>query len=532
MGITLIPYGQLEDGKFGIKLSDATGVPIASVIEVFTTLPSVVDPSNFDGRMAFDTTAQTLYVFKAGTPEWFPLEGIPAAIGAVGGVPPTVPTPPDGFLFYDTDTEIMFVWDGTSWRPIGGRFAGRFVQQQYISSGFAGPGGDTFSLGTIPVFSEFVEIFLDGVRQLPNPGGDYNVIGSSVVFPFPVPVGVVVFTRTLESTVLESPALLQNAQCIRANYVNQAAGITDFDTGAPGLDPSCTMVFKNGAMLAGDGNDYILVSADTTINAIVKTAATAAQVTTAIPHGAAVGDAVTITGAAEPEYTGNFTINAIVTTTVFEITVVVTAPASATQASPSVPISYSPPLVNDVVSLNIATVLNDDIIIVSFQRIITAPSTGEANTASNLGVGVGLFSAKAGDDLRFNSIIGGDGILIIDGGGGTVSITADAISTFESRVGINSSIYIMGITESYIGVRDTSSVVTIDVSTVPSGTTGSGRRLIVTDESGGAGINSIQIIHGGAMFSGVPSPFIINVAYGSVTIVYDGNDWYVVSKTF
>jgi hypothetical protein len=532
MAVTLIPYGQLADGKFGIKLSDSTGDPIAAVIEVFTTLPSVGDLANFDGRMAFDTTAQTLYVFLAGTPEWFPLEGIPAEVGAVAGSPPTVPVPADGFLFYDTDTEVMFVWDGTDWRPIGGRFAARYVEQTTISSGFAGVGGDTFSLGTTPVYSEFVEVFLDGIRQVPNPGGDYNIIGSSIVFPAPIPISVVVYTRSLVSTVLNDPSILPNAQCIRATYSNQAAGITDFDIGAAGLDPSCTMVFKNGSLLSGGGIDYIMISGDTTINAINKVAATTGRVTTAAAHGAAVGDVVTITGAAESEYTGNFTINTITSTTEFEITILITAPVVATLASGSIPISYSPPMVNDSISLNTPTILNDDIVIISFQRIIVAPSSGEANTVTNLGSGVGLFSTKTGVDLRFSSLSGGNGILVTDVGSGTVSISADGVSTFEARVGINSSVYNLGITESMIGVRDTSSVVTIDLSAVPAGTSGSGRKVIVTDESGGAGINNIQIAHAGATFNGAPSPLLINVGYGSVTIIYDGNDWTISSKTF
>jgi hypothetical protein len=411
---------------------------------------------------------------------------------------------------------------------MGGRFAARYVEQQTASSGFAGPGGDSFSLGTTPVYSEFVEVFLDGIRQSQNPGGDYNIIGSAVVFPVPIPIGVEVYTRTLESTVLEDPAILQNAQCITAIYDNQPAGITDFDIGAAGVDPSCTMVFKNGAFLAGGGVDYNISTVDTTINAIIKTAATTAQVTTLNAHGAATGDVVTITGCNEPEFNGNFTIGLVVSTTVFEIPVVITAPASCSGTL----VSYSPPMVNDEVILNVSTLLNDDITIMTFQRIIVAPSSGEANTASNLGVGIGIFSTKTGIDLRFKSITGGSGVLVTDSGGGTITITADALQTFESRVGINASVYNLGTTDSYIGVRDTSSVVTIDVSTVPGGTSGSGRRVVVQDESGGAGTNNIQVAHAGVTFSGVPSPLLIDVDFGSVTIVYDGNDWHVVSKTF
>lgn len=532
MAIQLIPYGLLEGGRYGIKLDDVTGKPLVAAVEILPTLPSPADPSNFDGRVIYAVDAQLLYVYLDATIEWFPLEGIPADVGAVGGTPPAVPVPSSGALFFDTDTEVAFVWDGSAWQPMGGRFAGRFVEQKYTSTGAAGPGGDSFSLGTIPVYSEFVEVFLDGVRQIPNPGGAYNVIGSAAVFAAPVPIGVEVYTRTLESTVLEDPALLQNAQCITANYDAQAAGLTDFDVGAAGIDPACTMVFRNGILLVGGGVDYSISTADTTINAIIKTAATTAQVTTAFSNGAATGDNITITGCAEPEFNGTFTIGTIVGPTVFEIPVVVTAPASATQAEISVPISYSPPTTNDVVVLNVPTVLNDSIVIMTFQRIIVAPASGEANTASNLGTGVGLFSTKTGVDLRFKSLAGGSGILVTDSGGGTVSISADTLQTYESRVGINSSVYNLGTTDSYIGVRDTSSVVTIDVSTVPAGTSGSGRRVVIADESGGAGVNNIQIAHAARTFGGAPSPLLIDTNNGAVTIVYDGTNWHVTSKTF
>lgn len=529
MAITLIPYGLLADGKYGIKLADdATGDPIVAAVEVLDTLPSAADPDNFAGRTVFAKDAQLPYVFLDDTIEWFPLEGIPAEVGAVAGNPPTVPVPPTGGLFYDTDTEVSFVWDGAIWQPMGGRFAARYVEQYTPSStGVAGPGGDSFSLGTTPVYSEFVEVYLDGVRQN-ELAGDYSVIGSSVFFPTPVAAGVRVSTRTLESTVLEDPAILQNAQCIRTIYDNQAAGITDFDIGAAGVDPECTMVFRNGSFLVGGGVEYTVSSANTTITGIVKTAVTTAQVTTLAAHGASSGDTTTITGCNEPEYNGTFTIGAIISPTIFEITVSITAPASCSGAL----VYYSPPMVNDEVILNVGTSLNDDITIMTFQRIIVAPATGEANTASNLGSGVGLFSTKTGIDLRFKSISGGNGVLVTDTGSGLVTITADALQTYESRVGINTSVYNLGTTDSYIGVRDTSSVVTIDLSTVPAGTSGSGRRLVVTDESGGAGTNNIQIAHSGSMFSGAASPLIIDTDYGSVTIVYDGNDWFISSKTF
>ncbi len=527
MGITLIPYGQLEDGKMGIKLDDVTGNPIATVIEVFATLPSVADPDNFNGRMGFDIGAQTLYVFLESTPEWFPLEGIPAEVGNVGGTPPTIPAPQDGFLFYDIDTEVMFVWDGTAWRPIGGRFAARYIDQISISTGFAGPGGDTFALGVVPVYAEFVEVFLDGVRQAPNPGGDYNVIGGNVVFPFPVPAGVEVYTRTMESTVLETPAILQNAQ-VKESIFTATAGQTDFVLSQASFDPAGTFVFVQGVLQQGHGLDYVHATADTTITAIIKSAATTARATTASAHGAAIGDEVEVFGSLEPEFNGVHTITAIPVANQFEYAIVVTAPAAAT---PDPILFYSPPFVNDEIQFTSPLAGGERVIVRSFASLVTAPSTGEANTASNLGTGFGVFSTKVGDDLRFKSLEAGPNIQILDLGT-QLQLSTDIGATFEGRNGINTNLHLLATTESYIGVRDTSFVVLVDVSTVPGGTSGSGRRVVITDESGGAGTNNIQIGHAGATFSGVPSPLLIDTDYGSVTIVYDGNDWHVVSKTF
>ncbi len=316
-------------------------------------------------------------------------------------------------------------------------------------------------------------MFLDGVRQAI--GVDYAYLPpTSIDFGTFIGLGVNVFTRTLISTVLDDPAIIQNSQCTTTTFTNDTD--TDLNVGVAGIDPACTMVFKNGSLLTGGGVDYVVSAADTTISAITKIAATTAQATVPAQHFATTGAELTIAGCAEPEFNGTHTIT-VTSAFAFTYPVLASAPASATQASPSVPISFSPPQVNDKVILAVAPIVSDVLVVMTFQRISTAPSTGEANTASNLGAGVGLFSVKTGDDLRFKSIAGGSGVLVTDAGGGTISITGDASQTFESRVGINTSVYNMGLTDSYIGVRDTSSVVTVDVSTVPLGTSGSGRRV-------------------------------------------------------
>jgi hypothetical protein len=525
MSISMIPYGRLVDGKYGILLENVTGRPLSAVVEVFSVLPPVGSGDNFPGRLVFEIASQVLYVFQNDpAPNWFALRGIPADVGNVSGSPPTVPTPQTGFLFFDRDTEVIFVWDGAQWQPIGGRFAANFVQQSSISTGAPGPGGDTFSLGPTGasiITPELVEVFLDGVRQRPNPGGDYDVIGTNVVFPSPIGAGVRVFTRTVIAD-----AIVQNAQVFESQFVSVGVGETTFSAGNPGLDPAGTFVFKDGILQAGGGFDYTHSQANTTILSIVKTAPNLARATTAQAHNAGVGNVVEIQGVLEPEFQGSFTIIGVPSSIEFEFNVPVSAPASAT-GDPI--IFWAPPFVNDEIIFTTPMSGGETIVIRSFKSVVTAPSVGEANTASNLGTGVGVFSVKSGEDLRFRSLTAGPNTTVTNLGP-EIQISATSGSLFEDRSGINTVNHSLAATESYIGVRNTSFVVTIDLSTVPSGTAGSGRRVVIQDESGGALLNNILISHAGRTFSGQPSPIQINTNYGSKTLVFDGTNWYIVAQ--
>lgn len=525
MAVSLIPYGQLADGKFGTLLDNITGDPKAAAIEIFNTLPSLASSDNFPGRTVFEISTQKVFIFQdSPSPFWFPLEGIPAEVGNVAGSPPVVPVPSEGFLFWDRDTQILFVWDGAAWRAIGGRFAAQFVENTTVSTGLTGLNGDTFSLGptgATPLTPELVEVFIDGVRQTSNPGGDYDISGTSVIFPTPVPAGAEVFTRTAIATVLS-----QNTQVLEIVETNTASGITNFPLTRAGFDPAGVFVYKNGLILLGNGTDYILSQADTTIFSIVKTSATNARATTVTAHNGAVGDVVEISGPNEPDFIGSFEITAIPTATTFDFTVNSTAPATVTT---NTIIFYSPPFTNDVVVLTTPTQIGDTIFIKGLKNVVTAPQSGEANTASNIGTGVGLFSTKSGVELRFKTLDAGPNVTLTDVGA-EIQISADIGTAFENRVGINSNSYTLGSDESYIGVRNTSFVVTIDLSTVPSGTAGTGRRIIIQDESGGAAATPIQIIHPGVSFSGQTSPISINTAFGSKYLVFDGSNWHIVAE--
>jgi hypothetical protein len=68
--------------------------------------------------------------------------------------------------------------------------------------------------------------------------------------------------------------------------------------------------------------------------------------------------------------------------------------------------------------------------------ISTAPTVGEANTASNLGAGEGVWVSKVGVDLRFKSLVAGNGILL--------SSTATEITVASTATGRSYTYALMG----------------------------------------------------------------------------------------
>lgn len=57
--------------------------------------------------------------------------------------------------------------------------------------------------------------------------------------------------------------------------------------------------------------------------------------------------------------------------------------------------------------------------------------SGEANTASNVGTGVGVFKQKLGVDLQFKSLLAGTGISLVNGTDGITISTAGAGGVFD-----------------------------------------------------------------------------------------------------
>lgn len=514
MAPSIIPYGQLADGKYGVLLENGTRKPLASALEILTTLPSVADPDNFEGRLVYSTTDATVFVYTL-TPaaSWISLEGVPADVGAVAGSPPTVPTPATGSLFWDTDTEVMFVWDSGAWQGIGGRYAAQIIQNSYLGDGVT----TSFPTGAaVGIASSYVEVFQDGVRQKPNPGGDYDVVGTNVVFGVAVPNGVNVLVRALVSDVLA-----QNAQVTQATFV-ATVGQTQFNTGVAGSDPAGIFVFVDGAVQTS-GVDYQVNQQDTRISAISKISSTVARVTTIAAHGLSAGGLITIGGALQSAYNASFTISSIFSTTQFDIPVLSGDPASAT---PDPVLYFTPPSQNDTVVFTAPLAGGENVDIRSLKSLIVAPSAGEANTLTSVGAGVGLHAGKVGVALQLKSLIAGANIAIIDNGN-DVTISSSSGASFEDRVGINTFAYLVSGSESYVGVRSTTNPVSIDLSGIAVNPSNSGRTITIQDESGGAGTNNITISTGGPLIDGGPGSYVISTNYGAVTLIMDGNNWFI-----
>jgi hypothetical protein len=526
--VALIPYGLLANGNYGILVNNSTGKPLAAAIEVLGSLPSVGDSDNFAGRAVYNSTDNHLYMFEmVPTPGWHSVQGAPVTVGAVAGAPPSSPTPDTGSLYYDTDTEVLFLWDGLTWQRVGGQYSG-----QLISYSGTGDGASTsLPMGlTAPTATEDVEVFLDGIRQTPS--SDYNVVGSNVVLTTAPALNVKILARAL---VLSSVA--QNSQITQVSYTGNGS-TTSYITGQAGVNPNGIFVYLNG-VLKTYGTDYTITQDNTQISSIthVASSTTATITTVASAHGLVPGQPVTIAGVNSAYFNITTLIQTVPTANTFTITVSSSAPATGSISAATGQVMYFSPAANlDRVVFSVAPVLNAKVVIVVLKNVIVGPAVGEANTAFNLGTPsstvAGLFDSKVSTTLNFKSLEAGSGIsfdtisdpdtvkisttsgmsqhirVAVTGGGGTYDITSNAP------------------TATLIGVRNAALGWTISLPTPVVGL--DGRRIVIKDESGVAGSTNITInvSGGGALLEGSTSK-LISTNYGGYTFYCDGAAWYI-----
>lgn len=536
--IGLLPYGLLQDGKLGYYTDDITGKPRASVLEVVDSIASlpVASADNFPGRQAFALDTSLIYVFSTDpSNRWIAIEGIPADVGiadefvsGTGWRPASSPTPETGRLFYATVDgdgivqEIVYVWDGTAWQPVGGRYASVRRTQTYTGDGIE----TSFSMGTTgPVQSSYVDVIIDGVMQYPNPSGDYSIVGTNVVFNSAPPVNTKILIKAVENT---GEGLAPNTQIETVTYTAPVnASYTNFDLGIAGADPAGIFVTVNRELMI-NGIDYNVSQQDQSISTLTRSGTTATA-TIASTTDLSIGFSLEISGVEnDTNWNGTYEVTAVTSGTTFEFTVPNTLNAVANGSN----MVFTPPFQNDRIIFTTPLVDNDDIQFRAFRGIVTAPSVGEANTLASLGSGVDLSAGKVGDVLQLKSLKAGPNVDIVDSSN-EVTISVTSVAAFEDRVGVNSNSYVVNSGESYVGVRNTTypGGVTINLSGIASGVANSGRRITITDESGGAATNNITVQTGGPTISStVDTSYTIDRNFGSVTMVFDGSAWYITSE--
>jgi len=541
MAKNLVPYGLLPNGNYGINLDNTTGDPLATALEVLDTLPSVADPDNTPGRLVFSIADATIFLYiNTPTTQWVALEGVPAEVGLSDGAP-VDPKPPvtgsevPGALYWTTDTEVLFVWDGLQWQATGGRYATNVIEKRNVGDDVT----VSYSLGVSSALpSALVEVFIDGVRQNSldiEPGtGDYSIVGTGIVFVVPPVLNAEILTRAYDT--------VQISQTARVFETVTVAGVAQdtFPTGVAGTQPEAIIVTVDG-LGKTLGVDYTVTQQDLTVVSITKAFAgdVIATVVTLDPHGiTAIGTIVDLAGALEVEYNDTFIVASIVGPSSFTISVLATDPISAT---PDPILYFSPPFIPDEVVFIVPLAGGELVDIKSLKNIVVAPTAGEANTLSLNSLApfgsADITDGKTGVDLQVKGLVAGSNITIVeDAPGHQITIAASTGANYEQRIGANGSPIVVGESASYVGVLDTTipgPSIIVDLATCgPGGLAPTpGRKVIIKDEAGLAGTRNIDITGPfAATFDGLAT-YSITTNRGAVTLVFDNaNNWNIVSE--
>jgi hypothetical protein len=512
MTATIIPHGRLAGGNYGVLLDSTTGDSLASVIEVLSTLPSIASTDNFSGRMVFSQSDYVLYIYvPLPTAYWKPLENVDTIVGNVAGVPPTITPLAIGQMYWDLDTESLFVWNGIIWQATTGQTATQLFENTYTGDGAT----TTFASGAAtPVSDEYQEIFLDGVRQVGSV--DYITIGTNISFVTAPALGVQIHSR-----VMVSDNIVQTAQVAGVAYTATASQ-TVFDTGIASSDPAGVFVYKDG-ILQSIPTNYTLTQQDVSIVSLTRVTTTATVVTTAA-HGMSIGSQVTLINFAETQYNKLLvTLTGVPTVASFEFTVLVSDPAAGTPVGTAY---YTPSFINDIVTFVTPLVGGEIVDIRTLRGVVIPNAAGEVNTLLSTGTGLGLNNTKVGSALNVKSLIAGANIILTDNGN-DITVASSAGGGFEDRSGSNSTNITVADPTSYVGVQNTTTSTTVNISGIAAG----GRRIIIKDEAGVAGTFPLNTSTGGGTIDGAASPYVISTNYGSVSLVSDGTNWFITSAT-
>jgi len=110
-----------------------------------------------------------------------------------------------------------------------------------------------------------------------------------------------------------------------------------------------------------------------------------------------------------------------------------------------------------------------------------------------------------------------------------VKYTPQSSSTASviKRVSVSDPIYIASTTDHYLGVDTSANLVTI---TLPlASISGSGKVLVIKDESGNSSVNNITIAVTGVDSIDTRHGYVMSANFESITVVSDGvNGWFII----
>ena len=91
--------------------------------------------------------------------------------------------------------------------------------------------------------------------------------------------------------------------------------------------------------------------------------------------------------------------------------------------------------IEDVLDVNLTNPVNGEVMIYQGGEWINSViASGETNTASNVGVGDGVFKQKTGVDLEFKSLVAGSNVNLVNG---VNELTINATSSGETNTASN-----------------------------------------------------------------------------------------------
>ena len=151
--------------------------------------------------------------------------------------------------------------------------------------------------------------------------------------------------------------------------------------------------------------------------------------------------------------------------------------------------------------------------------------TGEANTASNVGGGAGIFKSKSGVDLKFRSIAPGAGVSIVQGID-TITISSTPTAALLNVVSIDGYNYNVLPSNDVVLVSNLGVDVTI---TLPSASSLPGKRFDIKKIDSGSSVKIKGQL--GDTLDGInifANSLNIDIQYESVTVVSNGISWYII----